>query len=1528
MDHPAVEGVSVSVNARDLVLTGPFASGQRYRATVEGILVSKDGQTLSRERVWFTVPGRNPTIRFAHRKGVLMPTGNMTLKLEAVNVPGITFEAWRVYESNVLGHARGEAPCWTSRRTAVKTVALAQKRDTPRSVAIELDEFLPNPLGTYRINARSTGTAWLSDSCVVVITDLGLTVKSTPDGAVAWVTSLSTGKPLEGVHLAARSAQNQALASAATNADGVARLRVPPNHPDGPLWLVTARADDDLNYIAPEKHRLAVSGTTLAGRATPTTYDVMLYTERGVYRPGDTIHLAGIVRDANGGTPEPFPLSVRVTRPDGRSAGEFVATPGARQGEFTLDIPTTDDFLTGRYRITAALPGADDALGSAFALVETIVPVRIEVNATPSRRRYGPREVPRLDVKAAYLIGRPASGLSLKVLGSYAALPFSAPAFKDYRFTPGHPSGRTQLKGITRTLDQNGASTVELPGAVPGTPGFWRVDLSATVTEEGGRSVSDNRHVHVDTSGRHVGLKIDAKAAGADGGCVALKWVVVDGDGALAPEGTVRILLERVWYESYRERVNGNWAWKYRRAHASVTRRKLSGNRGDVALPQVASGRYCVTVRDESSGVDGTVEFYTYGGRVSFASHRQQPDALTIHLDRQSYEPGARGTAVVRSPFAGTLLFCVEAGDVLSQQVRACEAEQEVSFTVPESVRGGAFIAATVVRAIDPAREDWLSHRAFGVARLPTAHARNRVTARVESPGRIRPLSRATVKVSTGTTGAQRPPALVHVWAVDEGLLLPTRFRTPDPHAHFFAHRKAGTSTADIYGELIPDVALPARVDRIGAGAARRRANYARELARLRKGACVTRTAPTVLWNEFVALGTDGTARLSFDVPDYTGSLRFMAVVVDHDYYGCADASTTVTSPLLIEPSVPRVAAPGDRFAVPVKLFNNTGAPVDVFVSVEPRGPIALGAGGEARVRVAADTPAVRWYDVATTGLGEATLVVRARCVTGTDGEEEACVSPRLLVRPAGPPHVTVRTLMHAIGEDLTVQPPAGFLEGTASSTMSIGAGASVDVAPAVKALIGYPYGCVEQTSSRMYALVYAPQLIAKEDSPDGHAGTSRPRRVADMVNAGIIHLISMQTPSGGIGYWPHAHTPHMWGTAYASFLLLQARNAGYEIDPEFVASLTRFMRAKLGPTGNSSLDANTRALYCHVLAGFGRPHHGWMARLTETLGELDMAGRANLAGAWHHAGRTDRVAAALPADTIDLTTTPTTGGRITSQVRQEALLLLVLLEIDPDHAWIPLLVERVRDAREDSRWGNTVEDATALAALSRYQATRETEADFSGTIRLPGGGTTRVSHDEPLTVSYAETGEPVVLTASGRGLCRLTRVTEGICARGDAPQYDRGLRVRRQYTDRNGDPVDLTALRVGDLVYADVEISLHGRRRRHAVHNVAIVDLLPGGFEVENPRLATSANSPMKQRLAADHVELLDDRVVIFTSVTRKTRRFRYGLRVTTAGSFVVPPVQASCMYDAAAASMHGGGTATVTAWRGPARTSARARE
>ncbi|MHC4249334.1 MAG: alpha-2-macroglobulin family protein, partial [Planctomycetota bacterium] len=1177
--------------------------------------------------------------------------------------------------------------------------------------------------------------------------------------------------------------------------------------------------------------------------------------------------------------------------------------------------------------------------------------MRIEVKAGLGRERFviacedaqvGTDEL-ELDVSARYLFGRPAADLALAVEGGYGRVPFRSKRHPTFSFAPAGATGYVKVPQRKLKLDAEGRAAVPLAATLPEeprrtsgdrrssrrvAPGLWRLGVSATVTEDGGRSVSANASATVDTAGRHVGVRLGESYAPA-GDPVRVEWVVVDQDDAPARGGRVEFTLDRIRRDWTWQEVNGRRTWRTIEREERVLERAFdmaddvpegATEPASFELTCPAWGSYRLRARDAESGCSTAVTFYATnpawgGGRMAV----EHPERLEIVLDRKDNAPGSRAKALVRSPFPGTMLLALETDRVLDSRVidmKTCEAE--VAFDVPADLRGGAFVTATVVRAIDPSEKSWSPHRAMGVARLATRHEEKRLTVAVRAPAEARPGADVTVTVESRAPADAGRPGWVHLWAVDEGLLLVTSQRTPDPHGHFLARRRAGVWSSDCFGELLPDFERPESLDRIGAGSAGKRASPPGAEALRRNPIAAKRREPAVVWRAAGALGPDGSVEFKLAMPELTGAMRFMAVVVDGDAYGSAERRMKLTAPLLVEASWPRFAAPGDSFRVPVKLFNTTDAPLSAELALETEGPvIAEGWRRPGGVLVGPGASVLLRLDAKALSLGPVSARVFARAKTPSGEEVEARSAAELCVRPAGPVHSETRFSRARAGEAMEIAMPQGFLPGTARTTLTVGAEPLVEVRPAVRALIGYPYGCIEQTTSRLYAMVYAPQLLAKGDGDDGSDGVfgaydHRRYRVEDMVQVGIERLWSMQTPSGGLGYWPGATKPHPWGTAYASFFLLQAKQAGFRVPERFVESLVAYLEGSL--SSDSGLDANTRALYVNVLAGFGRPQHGWMARLAELPKALDIAGRANLAAAWFHAGRADRARDALPEGTPELAVESSTGGRITSRVRQEAVLLLALLEIDPDHDWIPPLAERVNAARTGrGYWGSTLENATALAALARYQATAPASADFTGTVALPGGGERTFSSAAPLTLKFDEAARSVRIASEGRGFVYVSAETEGLSAAKKTREYDRRIRVRRRWTDAKGRGVDPLAIRVGDLVNVETTLSAPGFRYGQWVHNVAVVDALAGGLEVENPRLATSTASARRGSSPCDHVEFLDDRVVVFTSISRQPRTFRYSLRAVAEGEYALPPVQASCMYDVSYASVNGSGRVRV---------------
>ena len=234
---------------------------------------------------------------------------------------------------------------------------------------------------------------------------------------------------------------------------------------------------------------------------------------------------------------------------------------------------------------------------------------------------------------------------------------------------------------------------------------------------------------------------------------------------------------------------------------------------------------------------------------------------------------------------------------------------------------------------------------------------------------------------------------------------------------------------------------------------------------------------------------------------------------------------------------------------------------------------------------------------------------------------------------------------------------------------------------PAIESLLGYPYGCVEQTTSRCLAILAAPALLADA----GRAEAAR-----DMIRVGIDRLASMQTPDGGLAYWPGDTRPDRFGTGYAAGFLAAAARAGHEVPAYLKDGIAKYLKRELDRVGAGAPDGNERALFCRVLAAFGRPPEGWMEKLAESVGDLDTAGRAALAGAFLDAGRRDRALSVISEDTLGLTVPASFSGRLSSQVSGEASLLSTLLDLDPSHAWVPVLAKRLDDARTGGGWRTT----------------------------------------------------------------------------------------------------------------------------------------------------------------------------------------------------------------------------------------------
>jgi uncharacterized protein YfaS (alpha-2-macroglobulin family) len=1503
-----------------LILQGEFQAGGSYVATIGKTLLSELGQTLRDDlEISFTVPQREPMVRFGVANGILSPKGNLALDLETVNIGQVRVQAQRIHANNLVPflhdyHSRDDQ---FSRKVIEKTLPITGASGDIQKHVLDLRQTLgqQDPLGIYQVDVRATDQTWERDRATVTITDFGMIVKQDKDSLWVWISSLKTAQPAPGVQVTAMSENNQKLVTGVTAADGTVRLPIDAKHPDGVPWVVIAEKDQDLAYQLIGRQEWVLDHVDQSGRAHPGSYDVLLYPERGVYRPGDTLHLTGLIRDHLGAVPSSFPLAVKVTRPDGRVAASFNVTPEPnQQGTFHFDFPTRDDNQTGNYGFSIALPGSESSLGGTAVLVEAFVPARIEVQAESASLKYGPQETAKVTVKGRYLFGQPAAELPLSVTGYYQLVPFRSQFVKDFQFTAPENAERTNVDLQGLQLDAQGRCEVELPKPPKSPLGIWKANLTATVTEPGGRSISRNPSFAWDMSDRHIGLKAERSiVANSD---IPIEVAQLTGADLPATPGAVQISLNQIEHDTVvRRNQQGSMEWISTERSTSVLEKTIAADQiqngiGKLTIKCPAHGQYRLVAKDMSSGQSTLLTIYARSATNEHESLAlDQPERLELVLDQTSYKPGSTAKVVVKSPFSGTLVLCLETDRVLDQRILIMpENTTSIEIPIPANLRGGAFLTAAVVRPIVLEDKTWLPHRAMGLARVVTDHSDLELPVQLTAPSQIRPGESIAVQVQTHKPEAGKPVPLVHLWAVDTGILLATDFATPHPLKHFLAQRRLGVTTQDIYASLLPDHQRPTDWSRIGgdregheAGASRRSLVPPKKIESV------------VLWQGFAAVDAEGLAKFDFHLPNFTGELRFMAVAVDGDHYGATQRPVTVTSPLLLEANWPRFAAPGDEFQVPVKLFNSTAEPLSVQLNLKVDGPLVVRLPPEtADITVPPNTPVTVWLPVRGAGMGTSNVTLKAVCETKEQGRLTSEQTTALPVRPGLPLHSVARTHKGAAGTVLEIPVVDEFEPGTATTNIRISPQPALEMLPAVDSLLEYPYGCAEQTSSRLWALLTARDILNIQADK-----FNRQKLVDEMLAAGIHRLWSMQTHRGGLAYWPGSQQDYPWGTVYAAEVLAEASQQGIAVDAQFQQELLKYLTETLHERNGATTDLQTKAQICHVLAKFQKPDLGWMSRLSEQVKLLDMESRAELAQAWNASGRKDKALQVLTDDTLAQAGAARFDGRITSPIQQTATLLNALLEIDAEHIWIPELVTKLLEARKRGRWGNTTENARALRALIRYQGVPKDPAEYAGT--LTGIGDQPASFDSKLSVAFEliRQTQPFRLESQGTGPFFVTSTTTGIMRAGIEKAYDHQIQVRRVWTDRLGKPVKPDQVKVGDLISVQVTLQNSVEAGLHEIPNVAIVDPLPAGFEIENPRLTTSAKdipvAGQKRASVADYVEFLDDRVVLFAKSYGQPQVFHYSIRAVASGRFTVPPIQASCMYDENIASIHGGDTAEV---------------
>ncbi len=1370
----------------------------------------------------------------------------------------------------------------------------------------------------------------IRDTRNLLASNIGLIAKRASRGKLlVAATALDTSKPLSGVNIDAISYQNQVVASGRTDGNGLLELDV-----KGQPFALIADDGGRKGYlkVAPGV-ALPTSHFDVGGETVVNGLKGHLYGDRGVWRPGDPIYLTFALQDKNKTLPANHPVTLELRNPRGQLVQTL--TSSAPVGQFyAFELQTAPDAPTGDWNALVTIGGASF---SKTLKIETVMPNRLKIDLDLGAKPVIESSPLEASLAAQWLSGATAANLraAVEVRLSPGATHFTR--FKDFEFDdPARGFSGGPITVFDGELDDAGRAALskdlDLPRDVPG---ILNATFITRVFERGG-AFSINRETRtVAAFDRFVGVKMPKGDAARDMLLTDAKHVVelatVDVDGNPVSVPRLQVTLYKVQWRWWWEQSGDSLAqYAQSESNAVIKKETLSSRDGrgqwsfEIKYPEW--GRYLVRVCDLDGGhCTGRVFYVDWPSWAGTQRDQSGPAAniLTLTSDKQEYKVGE--TAVVQLPEAsqGRALLTVESGSAILEQ-RWIEAQpakdgaskekgaNRISIPITAAMAPNVYVAVTMIQPHAGKNND-RPIRLYGVVPLKVNDPQTRLTPVVTSAAEWAPQSKASISVSESSGRAMNYTLAV----VDEGLLGLTNFKTPDLHAEFYKREALGILTWDLFDEV--------------AGA------YGGELDRLlalggSDGAAATnpdddksRFPPVVKFLGPFTLKAGAKATHTVDLPQYVGAVRVMVVAGDGSAYGSADKSVFVRQALMILPTLPRVIGPDEQFTLPVSVFTADAAIKNVNLEVQVDG------------RFTAITPKTALaFTRPEEKLGFLSLKSGSRLgkskikVVATSGKHRAESEVWLEVRTPNAASSRFQRATLAAGETWKADLLPFGLEGTQTALLEVSALPPINLDGRLEYLIGYPHGCLEQTTSSVFPQLYLSALVKLDQN--------QRLQTENHVRAGIARLRSFQHTSGGFAYWPGVWNsdPDLswredWGTTYAGHFMLEAEKLGYSLPGDMKSAWLRYQKAaaqrwnasdvRLGSNSASRVEAAryAQAYRLYTLALGGAPEIGAMNRLRESPA-LSLAEKWLLASAYQLAGKPE-VAKSLVDGKLQAFVqqdgNPYTFG---SLLRDRAVVLqgLTLLGRSAD---ADKLLEDVAAQLVSGDWYSTQSVAFALVAVAKTTGTRPfTGFSFDHTAGKAKPTSTRAtaplaSIKLPAPVSA---GVPVSLTNTSDRKLYVTASVRAVARSGEEDVSANGIALDIKYTDADGNAVDVKKLSQGmDLI---AQISIRNTSRRQ-LDNLALTHLFPGGWEIRNDRLegvdtagdrGSSPNARQRfwwvpsdwrdrQRREAEYVDIRDDRVLRYFSLgPDESIFFETRLNAAYLGRFYLPGAGVEAMYDA----------------------------
>ncbi len=1574
------------------MLSGDFEPNIAYEVTIGSGITSKSGDPFSYAKGYttsVTVRDLPSSLDYAEEGEIVSAAGPMNVALRVMNLDRIYVRLYKVFKNNLVHYLRYQDIGNNGNQIYAGNYDITGgKINQEITEYINFDKFSKEPYkGIFVAEISDPKSGWENKRKLIRCTNLGMIAKTSGKDLHVKVMYINNLQPAADITVKLMSTTNQVMKEFKTDASGKVVYK---NWREAMYnfspYLVLAENGEDFSYLLFDGSMLDNYRFDTGGE--PTLNEGMkgyLTSDRGLYRPGETVNLTAIVRNNDMTMPPGIIIENRIIGPQGevvQSEKKALNTQAMETFRLKLTLSST----TGEYRSEIRL-NDDRVIGSATFKVEEFIPDKLVVDVKSETPEINAGSPLLFTVQANQMFGPPAAGNRAETEVKFIDYTFQSKKFKDYVFRDPQKNFSEKFERLgNENLDPLGRARYEVP--VPSNanpPSALLAEIYTEVYDDGGRPVGAYKTIPVHIYNYYLGLKLkDPRKIYKRGDKVELDIAAINSADEPQKVKNVEVIVKRkVWYSIFRATRWNRQSYDSSYYEEAVVYKNMDiSGQASLAFDADVEGEYYVYVGNQEKMRTGITINVSGPGFTTY--DMSNAEKVTIATDKEKYKAGDTAVVSIKAPFDGMAYVTLDRDKIYYERyVALVNGSATIEIPVKEEYLPNVYLNVVAVRKPDE-KYTSLPFAAYGVQNISIDKSAKDLDPKITCKDEAMSTEGINVEISGLPAGTAAVLA-----AVDEGILQIIRFETPDPLAFYYRKKAMETNTYTIWNKLLTDVAAKKRA--IGG-------DYdAGPMAKHLNPIVAKNVESYAKFSGILFAGEGGTINYKFDTKKFNGKVRVMVFTVKNDKFGSDAKKVNVVDPIVITPTLPRFLAPGDEFFLPVRVYNNTAKDSPFEIKVDTEGPVTF-------------EKSVLTEEVLKSK-GEKIFTFRGRAkeeagkavfnITASGADEVMSVARELAVRPAA--HLETKVYRGSLetGKDIKFDVPGNYITQGKKTRVFMSYSRAAEYAGAFNYLIQYPYGCIEQTTSSAFPLIFFKDLGIVKMLME-YQGIN----VETYVNDAIKRLRAFVLPGNRVTFWPgSSYDASDWTKLYVAHFLIEAKRKGYFVPEDLYDSVL----SAAGLTANTQVSMqveNTEEQQGNEGEGEGEGGGDGYEGGGDSESQAEQAytpvpaprldRRAVNAGEYNFENNIYKLYLKTLMEQPDSNTMKYYEDLFTIYVKKKLKKESVLKELgytsekirnmqsslEKDYLLKGNLIERtaadfanglderdkfllsmsyaqynnpeaarmvifddfkskymvrelngffnsyarnlgmylaalsqaegkpgaridfnedllLKQIKEDGSFGNTQETAWALIGLGNAAKVRSKGQPIAADIYINGALSKSTSGEEDLALfDKTNTWKNLKIQSKGPAKFYYNIFVEGTPREKNKKSMSKNLKISRKYYDEEGREANLTNVVQGKLIVVSVTLEPQAGRQ---LDNVVVVDLLPAGFEIENPRLKTRGSLKFNpvSNFNAVYEDIRDDRMLMFTGAFSSAMTFSYTVRAVSPGKFTIPNAYAEAMYD-----------------------------